>query len=108
MYAVGVLYVNSNRGGGDYAKAREWFQKAAEAGDLLAMNNLGVYYSNGQGGVQDYHKAREWFQKAAEAGYAGFHVQLGHSICEQPKRRSKLRHSPRVVSESRRSRQRGC
>jgi TPR repeat protein len=44
MYAMGVLSVNSNGGGGDYAKAREWFQKAAEAGDLLAMNNLGVYF----------------------------------------------------------------
>src|SRR5262245_40834445 len=49
----------------DYAKAREWFEKAAGKGDANAMVNLGLLYGNGHGVAQDYAKAREWFEKAA-------------------------------------------
>ena len=41
----------------DYAKAREWYEKAADKGDAKAMNNLGLLYDNGQGVAQDYAKA---------------------------------------------------
>jgi uncharacterized protein len=43
-------------------------QKAANAGNIDAMNNLAVIYQNGRGVAQSYDKAREWFQKAADAG----------------------------------------
>ena len=43
-------------------------QKAADAGNSDAMNNLGTLYAHGQGVAQDYGKAREWYQKAADAG----------------------------------------
>src|SRR5262249_8079580 len=52
----------------DYGKAREWYQKAADAGNTHAMNELGLLYAKGLGGAQDYGKAREWYQKAADAG----------------------------------------
>ena len=52
----------------DYAKAREWYEKAAAAGDAGAMHNLGGLYENGQGVPEDDAKAREWFEKAAAAG----------------------------------------
>jgi hypothetical protein len=52
----------------DYAKAREWFEKAADKGDERAMTNLGVIYQLGQGVAHDYAKAREWFEKAADKG----------------------------------------
>jgi hypothetical protein len=45
-------------------------QKAADAGDAVAMNNLGLLYEKGLGVAQDYAQAREWFQKAANAGNA--------------------------------------
>jgi TPR repeat protein len=54
----------------DYDEAREWYQKAADAGLAMAMNNLGWLYMNGRGVAQDYGKAREWYQKAADAGLA--------------------------------------
>ena len=44
----------------DYAKAFEWYVKAADKGDASAMSNLGLFYANGQGVAQDYAKAREW------------------------------------------------
>ena len=31
----------------DYAKAREWYEKAADKGDAVAMTNLGWLYDNG-------------------------------------------------------------
>ena len=40
----------------DYAKAREWYEKAADKGTADAMNNLGQLYANGWGVAQDYAK----------------------------------------------------
>ena len=35
--------------GQDYAKAREWYKKAADKGNARAMFNLGTLYTNGEG-----------------------------------------------------------
>jgi TPR repeat protein len=51
----------------DYVKAREWYQRAADAGNIDAMINLGRLYLDGKGVPKDYGKAREWYQKAADA-----------------------------------------
>jgi len=53
---------------GDYAKAAEWFSKAAEQGDAAAQYKLGGLYEEGRGVPQDKTKAAEWFRKAAEQG----------------------------------------
>lgn len=50
----------------DYIKAREWYQKAVDAGSVEAMDHIGDLYLHGGWGVQqDYAKAREWYEKAA-------------------------------------------
>ncbi|MDE7347337.1 MAG: SEL1-like repeat protein [Muribaculaceae bacterium] len=50
-------------------KAMEWYTKAAEAGDEVAMDNLGIIYYYGNDGVQkNYDKAFYWFSKAAKTG----------------------------------------
>jgi TPR repeat protein len=41
----------------DYAKAREWFKKAADKGNASAMVNLGWLYQNGLGVARDYGRA---------------------------------------------------
>jgi TPR repeat protein len=61
----------------DYAKAREWYEKAADNDDASAMANLGVLYANGQGVAQDYAKAREWYEKAADNDDASAMANLG-------------------------------
>jgi WD40 repeat protein/TPR repeat protein len=61
---IGGLYY----GAGDYNNARDWFQKAVDAGNVRAMYCLGYLYEHGQGVPQDYSKARQWYQKAADAG----------------------------------------
>jgi TPR repeat protein len=52
----------------DYAKAREWFEKAADKDSAESMHDLGWLYEHGKGVAQDYAKAREWFEKAADKG----------------------------------------
>lgn len=52
----------------DCAKAVEWYEKAANQGNLGAMRTLGHIYYVGDGVEQDYVKAMEWYEKGAEMG----------------------------------------
>ena len=61
----------------DYAKARQWYEKAAAQGYAEAQYNLGVMYNNGKGVRQDYVKARKWYEKAAAQGVAEAQFNLG-------------------------------
>jgi uncharacterized protein len=70
MNNLGWPYRNGWGVAQDYDKAREWYQKAADAGSAMAMNNLGWLYMNGRGVPQDYGKALQCYQKAADAGLA--------------------------------------
>lgn len=49
-------------------EAIKWYERAAEYGSSLAMNNLGYMYFNGDGVEQDYSKAVQWLEKAVAAG----------------------------------------
>ena len=70
----------------DYAKARQWYEKAATQGFAEAQFNLGAMYENGHGVRQDYAKARQWYEKAAAQGVAeaqsnlGFMYAHGHGV----------------------------
>jgi TPR repeat protein len=68
MVALGGMYVRGEGVTKDYGKAIQWFQKAVDAGEPVAMYNLGLMYRDGVGVAKDYDKAREWLQKAADAG----------------------------------------
>jgi TPR repeat protein len=70
MRNLGLLYESGQGVAQDYAKAREWYEKAAAKGDAIAMSNLGGLYADGRGVAQDYAKAREWYEKAADKGNA--------------------------------------
>jgi TPR repeat protein len=65
MNKLGDAYYSGEGVPQDYAKAREWYEKAAAKGHDGAMVDLGLLYENGQGVPQDYAKAREWYEKAA-------------------------------------------
>jgi hypothetical protein len=54
---------------GDYEKALELFQKAAEQGHKNAQFNCGYMYSRGKGTEEDKPKALYWYEKAAEQGH---------------------------------------
>ncbi len=61
----------------DFAKAREWWEKAAAQGNADAQHRLGLLYYEGYGVRQDYARAQEWFEKAAAQGYAQAQCNLG-------------------------------
>jgi len=61
----------------DYGKAREWFQKAAAAGNADGMAGLGFCYRDGQGVDRDFDQAAAWYEKAAAAGNADAMAGLG-------------------------------
>lgn len=68
QYNMGVLY---DRGYGvdrDYAKARQWYEKAAAQHYARAEHNLGIMYEAGKGVPRDLGKAAHWFRRGADDG----------------------------------------
>ena len=61
----------------DDEQAVDWYRKAAEAGNALAMYNLGWMYEYGRGVPQDEKQVVEWYRKAAEAGNVAAMYNLG-------------------------------
>ena len=59
------------------AEAARLYRQAAEAGNLLGMNNLGLMYANGTGVAKDAAEAVRWFRKAVEADNAQGMSNLG-------------------------------
>ncbi|HWX82628.1 MAG TPA: tetratricopeptide repeat protein [Xanthobacteraceae bacterium] len=52
----------------DYAKAKIWFEKSANAGYGLAAGRLGMIYEEGGYGLtRDLAEAKRWYQKGAQA-----------------------------------------
>ena len=51
----------------NYAKALEWFQRAADQGDAKAQDRIGLMYYSGKGVPQDFAQAAHWYQLAAQA-----------------------------------------
>ena len=54
----------------DYAKAMEWYRKAADQQLADAQHNIGALYENGWGVAKDLDQAKVWYQKAANNGDA--------------------------------------
>ncbi len=61
----------------DYAKALDWYLKAAQQGFVGAQNNLGVMYEQGLGVPKNKPEAAKWFRKAAEQNDAYAQHSLG-------------------------------
>ena len=54
----------------DLARARVWYKRAADQGNVKAMHNLAVLSAGRQTGTPDYATAAQWFTEAAERGLA--------------------------------------
>lgn len=65
-YELGRAYA----AGRDYAKAMEYFRKAAETHFALAELNIGSLYSSGLGVPKDAAEAAKWTKMAADQGLA--------------------------------------
>ena len=51
-----------------YAKAMQWYQEAANAGNAQGLIGMAVMYANGRGVQPDIEKARQYLQQAAAMG----------------------------------------
>ena len=60
----------------DYAKAFQWFERAAEQGYAEAQDNIGCMYYNGTGVETNYEQAFTWFKRAAEQNNASAQTHL--------------------------------
>lgn len=61
----------------DLVRARQWTERAANAGDARAMHDLGVYFARGDGGPINETAAFRWFRRAAAQGIADSQYNLG-------------------------------
>lgn len=77
LYQEGEMYYHGHGVEKNFAKARYYYQKAAEQGHAEAQNSCANMYYNGEGVAQDYRKAAEWYRKAAEQGHAKAQNTLG-------------------------------
>jgi TPR repeat protein len=74
----------------DYAKAREFYEKAADRGSRTAMVSLGALYESNLAGEPSYPKARSLYQKAVELGEPSAATRLarmyeaGHGLGQNP------------------------
>ncbi len=68
MYSLGDMYFSGKYVDKDYTKSMEWYQKAADAGNINAKAALGLFYRMGLGVEANYVKAKEFFEQAAAAG----------------------------------------
>ena len=64
LYNLGLMFLHGKRVQQNYAKAAKWFRKAAERGNIAAMNQLGEMYRCGEGVPQNDTEAVQWFLKA--------------------------------------------
>ena len=77
QYLLGEMYFKGNNVRQSYAKAMEWFQKAAAQGNSDAKNAIGLSFLKGDGVRRDYVIAMEWFQKAALLNHSGAQTAIG-------------------------------
>ena len=69
QYRLGFKYYMGKGVEQDYAKAFEWYLKAAKQGEQLAQDSLGLMYFEGRGTVKDNIKSRDWYSKACDNGH---------------------------------------
>lgn len=75
--SLGCAYHNADGVERDYAKAMEWYLKAAAQGEKYAESNIGILYRYGCGREKDLKTALTWYLKAAEHGLASAQETVG-------------------------------
>ena len=76
--AVGESYAAGTGVARDYRAAAEWYQKAADKGNLAGQLHLAALYRDGgEGFDRDMAQAAEWYRKAADQGDVGAQGMMG-------------------------------
>lgn len=80
QFLLGLLYTTGAESDVievDPHKAREWYEKAALQGHLVAQLSLAAIYEQGDNVERDLEKASMWYEKAAIQGAAPAQFRLG-------------------------------
>jgi TPR repeat protein len=76
---LGSLYDAGGNGvARDYTQAMQWYQKAADQGNLTAKYDLAMMYFNGKGMAKDFNKAASLLQDPANGGLPAAQYRLGY------------------------------
>jgi TPR repeat protein len=74
---LGAAYLTGNGVSKDDKQAAYWFEKAAEAGDASAQDQIGFFYQAGIGVPADPVRAAHWYHLAAASGLPSAKTNLG-------------------------------
>lgn len=79
MNYLGWAYAGNVLLGRDYAKSRDWLERAGAAGSGSAYYKLGTFYTNGEGVRKHDHTAFSYFLKGAELGDGSAQQEVAYS-----------------------------
>jgi TPR repeat protein len=83
MRSLGLMYEEGKGVEKNLESAKDWYEKAAGAGNADAMLDLGHICKEGKGVEKNLESAKYWYGKAADAGNADAMVDLGHIYEEE-------------------------
>jgi TPR repeat protein len=77
LYNLGVMAIEGEGSGPDFAKAADLFRRSAEAGNDDGSYSYGVLLRDGRGVPLDIAAAAHWLKRAAEGGIIAGQVEYG-------------------------------
>ncbi len=82
QFLLGRSYARGEGVTQSYEKAGEWYRKAADQGNIKAMNNLGILFLEGRGIQKNEAEAYKWIRMAAEKGDPRSSYLCGLLLCQ--------------------------
>jgi len=106
-YEIGLRFAEGKGITPNLDEAAKWYDRAAQAGVVLAVFRLGTFYEKGLSVKKDIDIARRYYMQAAERGNAkAMHIFSGRARCRRRRQGRQLKDG-RNVSASGRSAGRG-
>lgn len=84
--ALGYAHEQGTFGAPNYARALQWYTRAAEQGNIFAAVHLGNMYATGMGTPRDSQKAAHWYRSVARRSeFARRRLSEVLSLTQQPR-----------------------
>lgn len=83
LRAMGLRYENGDGVSLDYTKAREYYEKAGEMGNAMALSRLGTMYRTGLGVPKDLDRAIAYYRKSVDLGFKWAQGRMDEALAEQ-------------------------
>ena len=83
LHSMGGRYEDGDGVPQDYAKAREYYEKAGEMGNARALSRLGTMYRTGLGVPKDLERAIGYYQRSVSLGFKWSQKFLDEALAEQ-------------------------